>query len=352
MVYKGARTSCTWSRTIVILCVLFLALPIAYILFSSANHLYQVGGADLFASMRLSKGLEDAKKVELAAALSKRPLNLVFEFDIRPKDQGGLIYEFDWIRHMILGGVNRPVRTWVSSPSTRAQKMNDSLLVFLFKPKGGSGYFNEMRQEGYTNLGAYHMGNELFDQDTSFYKDLDYVFYNYYDVELLRREPKSTYIPLGLKAGFCQVNPTTLVPSNERRHVCSFMGSIRSNRQMMLDAFAAANLSCVLSIDKEWGDPTQLTTIEYRAVLLESTFALAPWGNNPETLRMYEALEAGAIPIYQNYSIIEANRDFVLHGLPNWPGLIVNSWEEATLLIPLYLQDKKLILQLQADVIN
>lgn len=160
------------------------------------------------------------------------------------------------------------------------------------------------------------------------------------------------YIPLGQKAGFCQINPATLLPSNERRHACSFMGSIRSNRQAMLDAFAAINLPCVVSVVKEWGDPTQLTTIEYRAVLLESTFALAPWGNNPETLRMYEALEAGAIPIYQNYSIIEADRDFVLHGLPNWPGLTVNSWEEATLLIQSYLRDKKLILRLQADVIN
>lgn len=171
MANKGARILCTWSRTIVLLSVLVIAPPIAYILFSHANHLYQGGGADLFASIKISKIMEDAKHVELAVALSKRPLNLVFEFDIRPKDQGGSIYEFDWIRHVILGCVNRPVRTWVfSGPNTSTQKMNDSLVVFLVKPRGGSGFFKEMRQEGYTNLGAYHMGNELFDQDTSFYK--------------------------------------------------------------------------------------------------------------------------------------------------------------------------------------
>ena len=39
--------------------------------------------------------------------------------------------------------------------------------------------------------------------------------------------------------------------------------------------------------------------IHYRAVLADSMFTLAPFGNNEESLRLYESLESGAVPILE-----------------------------------------------------
>lgn len=102
-------------------------------------------------------------------AMARVTLNLIVEFDIRPKDQGGVAYEYDWIRHLVLGGINRPIKTWIV-PHGPTPRLNNSLLVFLFGPRGGGTFFKEMRKEGYTNLGAYHMGNEHFNNDVSYYK--------------------------------------------------------------------------------------------------------------------------------------------------------------------------------------
>lgn len=160
------------------------------------------------------------------------------------------------------------------------------------------------------------------------------------------------FIPLGQKMGFGHVNPTTLLPPNQRKNVCCFMGSLRANRQEMLDVFTNANIPCLISKDKQWGDPSQLATVEYRRNLLDSTFALAPWGNNPESMRLYEALEAGAIPISQNYSTIDADKDFIHHGLPGWPCPVVNNWAEAPALVEAYLSNETALLNLQADMVS
>ena len=60
-----------------------------------------------------------------------------------------------------------------------------------------------------------------------------------------------------------------------------------------------ANLNCVLDYGKSWAARDGMTVIHYRNILKESVFTIAPWGNNPESLRLYESMEAGSIPIFQ-----------------------------------------------------
>src|SRR3954453_19744093 len=54
-----------------------------------------------------------------------------------------------------------------------------------------------------------------------------------------------------------------------------------------------------LNFENEWASKDGLHVIDYRNILRESMFTLCPWGINPESLRLYEAMEAGSIPIFQ-----------------------------------------------------
>jgi hypothetical protein len=54
-----------------------------------------------------------------------------------------------------------------------------------------------------------------------------------------------------------------------------------------------------------------------------SRFALAPAGNSPETIRLYEALEAGAIPILRRSAFVSA-----MDALDNPPFLLIDQWTE------------------------
>ena len=48
---------------------------------------------------------------------------------------------------------------------------------------------------------------------------------------------------------------------------------------------------------EHWSDPSKLGESEYLEILQNSTFVACPVGQNPETYRLYEALEAGCIPV-------------------------------------------------------
>jgi hypothetical protein len=69
---------------------------------------------------------------------------------------------------------------------------------------------------------------------------------------------------------------------------------------------------------------------EMLGVLLNSWFVPCPSGNNAETYRIYEALEAGALPVF----VKEAEAEPLFRFLGKWMPLIVTeSWQAAGLLI-------------------
>ena len=55
--------------------------------------------------------------------------------------------------------------------------------------------------------------------------------------------------------------------------------------------------TCFLSTTSMFNDPAGLPTSQYGDVLLRSAFTLCPGGTNEETYRVWEALEAGSIPV-------------------------------------------------------
>jgi hypothetical protein len=51
------------------------------------------------------------------------------------------------------------------------------------------------------------------------------------------------------------------------------------------------------SLDTKSNSTEQLNTDDYMQVVLDSMFTLSPVGHNPECFRLYQAIEAGSIPI-------------------------------------------------------
>jgi hypothetical protein len=98
-------------------------------------------------------------------------------------------------------------------------------------------------------------------------------------------------------------------PSSERDFAFNavFSRSTNIERQKLANTIEGENSTLKFRIfsfmAKEWShdansDRTeQLHTDDYMRVLLESVFTLTPAGHNPECFRMFEAVEAGSIPI-------------------------------------------------------
>lgn len=73
-------------------------------------------------------------------------------------------------------------------------------------------------------------------------------------------------------------------------------------------------------------NPRSSTTAEHVLDLADTVFALCPRGNNPETFRFYEALEAGAIPVLVGTE--EENNFLEVDYFKNYPGPVLGSWDE------------------------
>lgn len=64
----------------------------------------------------------------------------------------------------------------------------------------------------------------------------------------------------------------------------------------------------------------------YAATMEESVFAPCPAGNSPETIRLYDALECGCIPVLLNHEFLRSPNALAEFGFP--PFIFLSSWEE------------------------
>eukprot|EP01013_Petalomonas_cantuscygni_P039011 TRINITY_DN7028_c0_g1_i1.p2 TRINITY_DN7028_c0_g1~~TRINITY_DN7028_c0_g1_i1.p2 ORF type:complete len:468 (-),score=103.86 TRINITY_DN7028_c0_g1_i1:695-2098(-) len=258
---------------------------------------------------------------------SLRPLHLVLLVNPVPAQFGGQISEFLWIRDVLLGGLPRPVITH-SATSQQPLYFNDSLVVTMWRLR--EDYMAEWRRRGLRNLGVYQMGDERFNPKGlrgfyDFVDAADYTFRNFPSARLLRQHAKYHWAFEGSKSGLGTPAPLTLPPPSLRPTLCIFWGSLRSEREEMLAALRAAGVSCSLQVGR-WESKDLKHPIAYRVALEQAKFALTPWGNSPESMRLYEALDLAAVPVYRRPPDPDVDPLALLqpHPVP-----VVDSWAEA-----------------------
>ena len=97
--------------------------------------------------------------------------------------------------------------------------------------------------------------------------------------------------------------------------------TLGDERQQMVRTVQTAKLPFVVNETPSFGQG--LGPVAYGACLSMTSFGLVPGGNSPETIRLYEVLEAGAIPVVIKSPFVTAS-----DALGNPPFVVLDNWSE------------------------
>jgi hypothetical protein len=195
-------------------------------------------------------------------------------------------WERDWLA-CLLGDVEHVV-------DLNHEVVTDRAIVVT--PGGGhmSDYLRRFREAGHA-VGVIHTADEFFRSPLSFYPHAAFVYRNHYRPEA-QRLPHCRFFALGYKSGFTRnLNVRDI---GARKYTWSFAGQVKTSRAAMLRA-AQRIPGGHAHVTQGFGEGLEIT--EYADLLANTVFALCPRGNySVDCFRLYEALEAGAIPIVED----------------------------------------------------
>jgi len=271
-----------------------------------------------FSQAEIQTALENNSAFSISQALSDGKIkgnmdtkNRIFTVGEDKLIKGSLL-EYDWLESLF-----GPLDKQQSLPINH-EPLDNSPIFFCKHP-----YFNEYMHvfSRYAAAGktfyAVHISDELCNDPIEWYSLCKHVIRNY-----PRADTKSfdnvTYIPLG------PCRTTKLVNDVKSRNIAwSFFGTGWLGRELKLFPLNGIEPNKKVFYNK-WADSSQLQASEYSEQCLKTIFMPCPVGNNPETFRIYEALEHGCIPIY----VRERGDDLFIKMLTsNLPIAIMDSWE-------------------------
>lgn len=222
------------------------------------------------------------------------PWNIIWQY------KNVAMEEYYWTR-VLLSATGRPVRLFTDTQ--RQLVLNDSIVFFDFA--GGdldsTAYFSAARAAGYVNLAMFVAGDEQNEKSKKNYdpKLVDFVVRNYYFASNHDGHfgLPVLWAPNGYRTG---VGPMKYpLPVHLRQFAVSWFGSLRADRRHIIttvrDNLAAANISFDIVVFDNFGGG--LSPFEYSGRVENSQFCLVPAGNSFETIRLYDCLETGTIPI-------------------------------------------------------
>lgn len=116
------------------------------------------------------------------------------------------------------------------------------------------------------------------------------------------------YIPLGSRIEYPEMRGKVLKPAPDRAYTYSYMVGITDPARARLhDVLLADKLiakdKAFIHVSQSWhssaNNEEYVSPGKYADVMTESVFALCPKGHSVEQFRIYEAIEAGAIPVME-----------------------------------------------------
>jgi hypothetical protein len=160
------------------------------------------------------------------------------------------------------------------------------------------------------NVGLFHASDEWFSQDYRTYRYFQYVIRTHH-ARAFERRGRILVVPLGWPNETRHLTQSR--PASSRPLIWSFAGSSVRTRPDLRRAFSELMPHYCVTYRRPGRGEKRLTPSEYERLLRESVFCPAPMGNvMAETWRLYEALEAGSIPI------VESHRRIRLLSGPLW----------------------------------
>ena len=177
-----------------------------------------------------------------------------------------------------------------------------------------------------------HLGDEGGAEKKDLVYSLCEHIWRTFSLPMFKNFKNVTSIPIGYKCDPIKDKINIL----KRNYKWSFLGTTHgSSRYDLLDKHKNI-MPNFINLTEDFSGKKSMDTNDYYKILNNSIFAPIPHGYfHPETYRLYEALEAGCIPIIENPF------QFFDNFLPNNPLLSVNSWEDSSTIIKKYLENKK-----------
>ena len=258
-----------------------------------------------------------------------------------------------FIQNNLLGGATY-------SPGFDPRKIQNSLVVYLELGEIDAGLIQALKLAG-NKVALFHMGDELANKNIDLYASCDFVIRNYYFSHIVPKVSQSSKIiwaPNGFRTGVGPRAAVNLKPADKRQALAAFLGwisnaaSYHGERQSFAEAVPMCGES--LFVMPSNGFSAGYNVGLYSAILEDSVFAPCPAGNSPETIRLYDALETGSIPISLKHDFLMSEDALASIGPVPFP--IIDSWAQ----LPIYLEQMKGVLdsnpakitQLQTECID
>jgi len=162
------------------------------------------------------------------------------------------------------------------------------------------------------NLLIYHLGDETAIKDLSGYVFAKAVFRNYYHERIfadLRFTDRLYWMPNGFRNGLKNQHRHAIRPVSERPVLASFIGWLSNpnavaNERAAFQSIAPACANLLQCIPTQ-GFAGGFSPHLYKALLEDAVFAPCPAGNAAETIRLFDAMECGCIPISLKHPFLQ-----------------------------------------------
>ena len=256
---------------------------------------------------------------------SQRPLNVIW----RRQTLDNVLEGF-FIREELLSGIDRPIRLLAFEEDSTFPFMDDVLIVNLFEENNH--LIAETLNRGARNVGVLQMGDELGVMPRDYYPYVDYVLRHYYFPDCFDLPPDArslgvTWVPNGYARGVGPSQPSRQL-SFDQRHLLTFFSGYIYNPDRPLP-----ERETMVKVVRQSDIPGKLVSTEgfaggygpsaFAALMGSVRFALCPAGNSAETIRLYDALENGAVPVVVDAPYLNAP-----DALDGAPVLRLEDWED------------------------
>eukprot|EP00181_Compsopogon_caeruleus_P005468 CAMPEP_0184685402 /NCGR_PEP_ID=MMETSP0312-20130426/18864_1 /TAXON_ID=31354 /ORGANISM="Compsopogon coeruleus, Strain SAG 36.94" /LENGTH=397 /DNA_ID=CAMNT_0027139477 /DNA_START=124 /DNA_END=1314 /DNA_ORIENTATION=+ len=184
-----------------------------------------------------------------------------------------------------------------------------------------------------------------------------------------REKVQAAYIPLGPRldfwAAFANMSAAkrTILPPSKRNIIYNaiFSKSTSESRKQLAELLNSSEAfpyssRAVLKIADEWSQQLSeehMGPAEYAATLMDTIFTLSPTGHHPECYRMFEAIEAGSIPVialdeeYRRHKCSDSLRIMRMTGAPI---VFVSDWRHLFVTMRYLLSDLKSLDRRQGEL--
>ena len=198
----------------------------------------------------------------------------------------------------------------------------------------------------------YHMGDEHGVCKNSSYLNCDLVIRNYFfeNVNSKSFHPNIIWAPNGYRTGVGPRAIDFIKPVKSRTVLASFLGWLNNpssyNNERNAFFSCASQIKDKIFLLETSGFASGYNVGLYSAIIEDSIFSPCPAGNSPETIRLYDSLELGTIPISLRHDFLNSKDALGAIGTPPFPQL--EDWGQ----LPNFLNQMEVLARTQPDQIQ